>query len=234
MERSVLITGGGRGIGAAIAQEFVRLGDRVAIAQRSPCTFEQVHSIVCDVSDPQQVSNAWKEARNLNGPIEVLVNNAAIYDNMLLMGMTNEQFSRVIDTNLSGSFYTTRCVYSDMVKMKSGRIIFVSSTVAARGAEGMVNYASSKSALVGMARSLAREVGRYGITVNVIAPGLIATGMAAEIAKDLGEQIVRETPLMRSGSPEEVSTAVSWLASKGAGFVTGAVIPVDGGWGMGY
>ncbi|MFE7275839.1 3-oxoacyl-ACP reductase family protein [Streptomyces sp. NPDC057623] len=233
MQRSILVTGGSRGIGAAITRAFLEQGDRVAVAQRGSEVPAGAHAIKCDVSDPQQVAAAFKEARELHGPIEVLVNNAGIADNMLLMRMSDEQFFSVLETNLGGSFYTTRCAYPDMVRMGRGRIVFVSSVAAFRGFEGMTNYAASKSALVGLARSLAREVGPRNVTVNVVAPGLVDTDLAKDLPEQRRQQIISETALRRYATPEEVASAVTWLASEGAGFVTGAVIPVDGGFGMG-
>ncbi|MET7286394.1 3-oxoacyl-ACP reductase family protein [Streptomyces sp. NPDC005573] len=234
MQRSILVTGGSRGIGAAIVGAFLEQGDRVAVAQRGSEVPAGAHAIKCDVSDPRQVAAAFKEARELHGPVEVLVNNAGTADNTLLMRMSDEQFFRVLETNLGGSFYATRCAYPDMVRMGRGRIVFVSSAAALRGAEGMANYAASKSALVGFARSLAREIGFRNVTVNVVAPGLVATDLAKDLPGHRQEQVIGETALRRCGTPEEVASAVTWLASEGAGFVTGAIIPVDGGFGMGH
>ncbi|MFJ3640762.1 SDR family oxidoreductase [Streptomyces sp. NPDC090108] len=234
MQRSILVTGGSRGIGAAIVRAFLEQGDRVAVAQRGSEVPAGAHAIKCDVADPQQVAAAFKEARELHGPVEVLVNNAGTADNTLLMRMSDEQFFRVLETNLGGSFYATRCAYPDMVRMGRGRIVFVSSAAALRGAEGMANYAASKSALVGFARSLAREIGFRNVTVNVVAPGLVATDLAKDLPGHRQEQVIGETALRRCGTPEEVASAVTWLASEGAGFVTGAIIPVDGGFGMGH
>ncbi|MEU4565475.1 3-oxoacyl-ACP reductase family protein [Micromonospora sp. NPDC023956] len=234
MRRSVLVTGGSRGIGAAITRAFLAQGDRVAVAQRGSDVPDGAHAIRCDVSVPQDVSAAFKKARELHGPVEVLVNNAGIADNMLLMGMRDEQFFRVLETNLGGSFYATRCAYPDMVRMGRGRIVFISSVAALRGFEGMANYAASKAALVGLARSLAREMGPHNVTVNVVAPGLISTDLAKDLPERRRDRIVGEAALRRFGTPEEVASAVTWLASEGAGFVTGAVIPVDGGVGMGH
>ncbi|MDX3638424.1 3-oxoacyl-ACP reductase FabG [Streptomyces sp. MB09-02B] len=234
MQRSVLVTGGSRGIGAAIAEAFLAQGDKVAVVQRSAKAPEGAYVIECDVADSRQVAAAFKEARKAHGPVEVLVNNAGISDDMLLMRMRDEQFFRVLETNLGGAFYATRCAYPDMVKKGWGRIIFVSSVVGLRGSEGQTNYAASKSAMVGLARSLAREIGRHNVTVNVVAPGLIPTTLTQGLSAERQEQILAETALQRSGTPGEVASAVTWLASGGAGFVTGAVIPVDGGLGMGH
>nr|AKC92645.1 putative 3-oxoacyl-ACP reductase [Amycolatopsis sp. SANK 60206] len=234
MPRSVLVTGGSRGIGAAIATAFLQQGDQVAVAHRGPEVPDGAYAIKCDISDPRQVSAAFQQAREMHGPVEVLVNNAGIADNALLMKMRDEQFFGVLETNLGGSFYAARCAYPDMVKMGRGRIVFVSSVAALRGFEGMGNYAASKSALIGLARSLAREIGFRNVTVNIVAPGLITTRLAEQLPKRQREQMIAGTPLRRSGTVEEVASAVTWLASEGAGFVTGAVIPVDGGLGMGH
>jgi 3-oxoacyl-[acyl-carrier protein] reductase len=186
------------------------------------------------VSDSRQVAAAFKEAREVHGPVEVLVNNAGIADDMFLMRMRDEQFFRVLETNLGGSFYAARCAYPDMVRMGKGRIIFVSSVAGLRGSEGQANYAASKSAMIGLARSLSREVGPRNVTVNVVAPGLVPTDLTKDLSEQRRAQIIAETALRRSGTPEEIASAVTWLASEGAAFVTGAVIPVDGGLGMGH
>jgi 3-oxoacyl-[acyl-carrier protein] reductase len=234
MRRSVLITGGSRGIGLAIAQGFLESGDRVAVAHRSSEAPGGALGIKCDVAVSEEVNRAFERAREEHGPVEVLVANAGVSDDMFLMGMKDEQFRRVLDINLGGAFYAARCAYPDMVRLRRGRMIFVSSVAGLRGSEGQANYAASKAGMVGLARSLARELGRRNVTVNVVAPGLVDTDMTSDLQEPHRKRILDDTPLARPGTTAEVASAVLWLASEEASYVTGAVLPVDGGLGMGH
>ncbi|MEU8436246.1 3-oxoacyl-ACP reductase FabG [Streptomyces sp. NPDC029216] len=234
MGRSVLVTGGNRGIGLAVARRFAAHGDRVAVTHRGTGAPEGLLGVKCDVTDSAQVARAFAEAEAANGPVEVLVANAGITDDGLLMRMDDEQFLRVLETNLGGAFRVARQAAVDMVRKRSGRMVFLSSVAGLRGSPGQANYAASKAGMVGMARSLAREFGPRGITVNVVAPGLVDTDMTEGLGEQRRAQILGEVPLGRSASPEEVAEAVFWLASPEAAYVTGAVLPVDGGLGMGH
>lgn len=234
MRRSVLITGGNRGIGLAIARGFLERGDRVAVVHRGSEAPEGALGIKCDVADSEEVGRAFERAREEHGPVEVLVANAGVSDDMFLMGMKDEQFRRVLDVNLGGAFYAARCAYPDMVRLRRGRMIFVSSVAGLRGSEGQANYAASKAGMVGLARSLARELGRRNVTVNVVAPGLVDTDMTSDLPEPHRKRILDDTPLARPGTTVEVASAVLWLASEEASYVTGAVLPVDGGLGMGH
>ncbi|MEZ0580606.1 beta-ketoacyl-ACP reductase [Nocardioides sp. MH1] len=232
--RSVLITGGNRGIGRAIAEAFLAQGDKVAVTTRSGGAPEGALEIKADITDPADVDAAFKAAEEAHGPVEVLVANAGITADTLLLRMSEEDWSSVIDTNLTGSFRLAKRAAKGMLRLKRGRIIFISSVVGLLGSPGQVNYAASKAGLVGMARSLARELGSRSITANVVTPGYVETDMTAVLSDEQKEGIRAQIPLGRYARPEEVAAAVTWLAAPAAGYVTGAVIPVDGGLGMGH
>jgi NAD(P)-dependent dehydrogenase (short-subunit alcohol dehydrogenase family) len=231
--RVVLVTGGNRGIGLAIAQAFADDGDRVAITYRSD-PVDRFVSVRCDVTSGEQVDAAFTEVENELGPVEVLVSNAGLNADQLLLSMKEEAWARVIDANLSGAYRVARRATSKMIRARRGRIIFISSIVALTGSPGQTNYSASKAGLIGLARSLAREIAGRGVTVNVVTPGFVATDMTAALPGSRQAEIVKQVPLGRMATPEEVASAVIWLASGSAGYVTGAVIPVDGGLGMGH
>jgi 3-oxoacyl-[acyl-carrier protein] reductase len=232
--RSVLVTGGNRGIGRAIAEAFLAQGDRVAVTTRSGGAPFGALDVRCDITDPAAVEAAFLAVEAAHGPVEVLVANAGITADTLVLRMSEEQWSSVIDTNLTGSFRLAKRAAKGMLRLKRGRIIFVSSVVGLLGSAGQVNYAASKAGLVGMARSLARELGSRSITANVVAPGFVETDMTAVLTDEQKATIKTQVPLGRYAAPEEVAGAVTWLAGDGAAYVTGAVIPVDGGLGMGH
>jgi len=232
--RSVLVTGGNRGIGLAIARAFAAAGDQVAITYRSGEPPEGLYGVRCDVTDAEQVDRAFDEVAEHQGPVEVLVANAGITQDTLLLRMSDAEWDAVIDTNLSGSFRVARRAAKGMLRLKRGRIVFISSVVGLLGSAGQVNYAASKSGLVGMARSIARELGSRGITANVVAPGFVETEMTASLPADTQAQYKAAIPLQRYASADEVASVVRFLASAEAGYVTGALIPVDGGLGMGH
>ncbi len=230
----MLVTGGNRGIGRAIAEAFVAQGDRVAVTTRSGGAPEGCLDVRCDITDPAAVEAAFVEIEAAHGPVEVLVANAGITADTLLVRMSDEDWSSVIDTNLTGSFRLAKRAVSKMMRARSGRIIFISSVVGLLGSGGQVNYAASKAGLVGMARSIAREYGSRGITANVVAPGFVETDMTDTLSDELKAQYKAQVPLGRYASTDEIASAVTWLASDGAAYITGAVIPVDGGLGMGH
>jgi 3-oxoacyl-[acyl-carrier protein] reductase len=232
--RSVLVTGGNRGIGRAIAEAFVAQGDKVAVTTRSGGAPEGALDVTCDITDPAAVDAAFKAAEEAHGPVEVLVANAGITADTLLLRMSEDDWGSVIDTNLTGSFRLAKRASKGMLRLRRGRIIFISSVVGMLGSPGQVNYAASKSGLVGMARSIARELGSRSITANVVAPGYVETDMTAVLTDEQKSAIKTQVPLGRYADPVEVASAVTWLASEGAAYVTGAVIPVDGGLGMGH
>jgi 3-oxoacyl-[acyl-carrier protein] reductase len=233
--RNVLITGGNRGIGLAIARAFTAGGDNVVITQRSGEPPEGLTAVRCEVTDSASVDAAFTEAEEIfGGPVEVLIANAGITKDTLLMRMTDEEFDSVIDTNLAGAFRCARRAATGMIRKRRGRIVLISSVVGLYGSPGQANYAASKSGLVGLARSISRELGGRGITANVVAPGFIETEMTAVLPDDQKKAYLATIPAGRFATPEEVASVVRFVASDDAGYVTGAVIPVDGGLGMGH
>jgi 3-oxoacyl-[acyl-carrier protein] reductase len=234
MSRSVLVTGGNRGIGLAIARRLAAGGDAVTVTSRSGDPVDGLTVARCDVRDTAAVDEAFGQAEAAHGPVEVLVANAGITRDQLLALMSEDDFTAVLDTNLTGAYRVARRAVRGMIRMRRGRIIFISSVVGLLGSGGQVNYAASKAGLVGLARSLARELGSRSITVNVIAPGFVDTDMTAALPAERRAAILAGVPLGRLGSADEVAAAVAFLASPDAGYITGAVIPVDGGLGMGH
>lgn len=233
-ERTVLVTGGNRGIGRAIAEEFVRQGHRVAVTVRTGEGPAGTLSVVADVTDSKSLDAAFAEVEEKLGPVEVLVANAGITRDTLLMRMSDEDFEEVVNTNLNGVFRVVRRASIGMIKKKFGRIILVGSVVGLLGSAGQVNYSSTKSALLGMARSITREIASRNITANVIAPGFIDTDMTAALPEEQQADYKKRIPAGRFASPEEVARVVAWMASDDAAYISGAVIPVDGGLGMGH
>lgn len=234
MARTVLVTGGNRGIGLAIAQAFAKQGDRVAVTHRSGNPPADLFGVTCDVTDADQVDAAFSAVEAEFGPVEVLVANAGITKDTLLMRMSEEQFTDVLDTNLTGAFRCAKRAATKMVRGRWGRMIFISSVVGLSGGAGQVNYAASKAGLVGVARSITRELGTRNITANVVAPGFIDTDMTAVLGDDRKAEILKSIPAGRMASADEVAGVVTWLASDAAGYISGAVIPVDGGLGLGH
>jgi len=232
--RTVLVTGGNRGIGLAIARAFAAQGDRVAVTYRGKEPPEGLFGVVCDITDPAAVDAAFGTVEAELGPVEVLVANAGITDDTLLLRMSEEQFTRVVDTNLTGAFRVAKRASGKMLRAKWGRMIFISSVVGLYGSPGQVNYAASKAGLVGIARSITRELGSRNITANVVAPGFVETDMTAELPEDRQKAYREAIPAGRMASAAEVAAVVTWLASDAAGYINGAVIPVDGGLGMGH
>jgi 3-oxoacyl-[acyl-carrier protein] reductase len=232
--RVVLVTGGNRGIGYAIAQEFISAGHKVAVTVRSGSGPEGSLSVKADVLDSASLDEAIAEVEAALGPIEVLVANAGITKDTLILRMSDEDFESVIDTNLNGVFRVVKRGTKSMIKQRWGRVLLIGSVVGLLGSAGQVNYSASKSALVGMARSLSRELGGRGITANVVAPGFIDTDMTAQLSDEQQRDYLSRIPAARFASPAEVAKVVSWLASNDAAYITGAVIPVDGGLGMGH
>jgi len=232
--RSVLVTGGNRGIGRAIAEAFLAQGDRVAVTTRNGGAPDGALDVRCDITDAAQVEAAFATVEAAHGPVEVLVANAGITKDTLLLRMSEDDWSSVIDTNLTSAFRLTKRAVKGMLRQRRGRVILISSVVGLLGSPGQVNYAASKSGLVGLARSVAREVGSRGITANVVAPGFVETDMTEVLTDAQRDTIKASVPLQRYARPDEVAQAVTWLAGDGAAYVTGAVIPVDGGLGMGH
>ena len=234
MSRSVLVTGGNRGIGKAIAEAFAAQGDQVAVTYRSGEPPEGFLAVRCDITKADDVDRLFSEIEEKQGPVEVLVANAGITKDTLLLRMSDDDWGDVIETNLTGTFRVAKRAAKGMLRLRRGRIILISSVVALLGSAGQVNYAASKAGLVGMARSLARELGSRSITTNVVAPGFVETEMTAVLPEEKKAEYKAAIPLGRYASVDEVASAVTWLASDGAAYVTGAVIPVDGGLGMGH
>lgn len=231
--RVVLISGGSRGIGLAIADAFAAQGDRVAITYRKE-PVDRFLSVRCDVTSGQDVEDAFARVEQELGPVEVIVANAGVRQDGLLMQMAEETFIGVLDTNLVGAYRVVKRASRAMIRARRGRIILISSAVALAGSGGQTNYAASKAGLIGFARSLAREIGSRGVTVNVVSPGFIETDMTADVPLVLREQLLPHIPLQRFGLAEEIAGVVTWLASESAAYVTGAVIPADGGLAMGH
>jgi 3-oxoacyl-[acyl-carrier protein] reductase len=234
MNRVVLITGGSRGIGLACAQRFAQLGDKVAVTYNSSPPPPEFFGVKCDVTDTAQVDAAFKAVEEHFGPVEILVSNAGITKDTLLLRMSEADFSNVVDANLTAAFRVVKRATQGMLKARKGRIILMSSVVGLLGSAGQANYAASKAGLVGFARSLARELGSRSITVNVVAPGPVATDMTAALGEDRLKELTSAVPLNRMATPEEIAGVVAFLAGDDGAYITGAVIPVDGGLGMGH
>lgn len=232
--RTVLITGGNRGIGFSIAQEFLSRGHRVAVTARSGEGPEGALTVRADVTDGESLDSALAEVEEKLGPIEILVANAGITRDTLILRMSDDDFEEVINTNLTGVFRVVKRAIKSMVKARFGRIVFISSVVGLYGSAGQVNYSSAKAGLVGFARSLTRELGGRGITTNVVAPGFIETDMTAVLSDEQRSTYQAAIPAGRFAEPQEVAAVVAWLASDDAAYISGAVIPVDGGLGMGH
>ncbi|SDS90709.1 beta-ketoacyl-ACP reductase [Jiangella sp. DSM 45060] len=234
MGRSVLVTGGNRGIGLAIARSFAQAGDDVTITYRSGEPPEGLAGVRCDVTDSDSVDAAFTEVEAAQGPVEVLVANAGITRDTLLLRMSESDFTDVVDTNLTGAFRVAKRAAKGMLRARKGRVVFISSVVGLLGSPGQVNYAASKAGLVGLARSMSRELGSRNITANVVAPGFVESDMTAELTEARRKEILDSVPLGRYASADEIARVVRWVASDDAAYVTGAVIPVDGGLGMGH
>jgi 3-oxoacyl-[acyl-carrier protein] reductase len=234
VRRSILVTGGNRGIGLAVARAFAANGDRVAVTYRSsPPADADLFAVACDVTDAAAVDAAFGAVETEHGPVEVLVSNAGITDDTLLLRMSEQSFTGVLDANLTGAYRVAKRAAGGMLKARSGRMIFISSVVALVGAPGQANYAASKSGLIGLARSIARELGSRSITANVIAPGFIETDMTAQLTDARRDQVLGNVPLGRYGAVDDVAATALFLASPAAGYISGVVLPVDGGLGMG-
>jgi 3-oxoacyl-[acyl-carrier protein] reductase len=234
MARSVLVTGGNRGIGLAIARALAADGDAVAITHRSGEPPEGLFGVRCEVTDSASVDAAFTAVEEHQGPVEVLVANAGMTRDQLLLRMSDDDFASVVDTNLTGAFRCARRASKAMIRLRKGRMIFISSVVGLYGGPGQANYSASKAGLVGLARSITRELGGRGITANVVAPGFIETDMTADLPEKARETYVKAIPAGRFADPDEVAQAVRFLASEQAGYISGAVLPVDGGLGMGH
>jgi NAD(P)-dependent dehydrogenase (short-subunit alcohol dehydrogenase family) len=230
----VLVTGGNRGIGLAAARAFAAQGDRVAVTHRGSGAPEGLFGVECDVTDAAAVDEAFTAVEAEQGPVEVLVSNAGTTDDTLLLRMSEEQFTGVVDANLTGSFRVAKRAAAKMLRARSGRMVFVSSVVALTGSAGQVNYAAAKAGLIGLARSLARELGSRNITANVVLPGFVETDMTAALPEQRRAEILGRVPLGRYATAEEVAGVITFLASDAAAYLTGAVVAVDGGLGMGH
>ncbi len=234
MSRCVLVTGGNRGIGLAIAQAFADNGDVVTITHRSGEPPNGLSGVRCDVTDQDSVDAAFDQVQERHGPVEVLVANAGVTRDTLLLRMSDDDFRAVVDTNLTGAFRVVRRAARGMLRARKGRIVLIGSVVGLLGSPGQTNYAATKAGLIGMARSIARELGSRGITVNVVAPGFVESDMTAGLSDERRAEILAGIPLARYASADEVARVVRWVASDEAAYITGAVIPVDGGLGMGH
>ncbi len=234
MGRSVLVTGGNRGIGLAIARSFAEDGDSVAVTHRGSGAPDGLFGVQCDVTDADAVDAAFSAVEEHQGPVQVLVSNAGITRDGLLMRMREDDFTDVLDANLTAAYRVAKRATPKMVRARSGRMIFISSVVGLSGAPGQANYGASKAGLVGLARAIARELGSRGITANVVAPGFVATDMTASLSEKRTQEILGQVPLGRYGEVDEIAGVVRFLASDAGGYITGAVVPVDGGLGMGH
>lgn len=234
MSRTVLVTGGAKGIGLAVAQRFAAMGDNVAVTYNSSPPPDGLFGVQCDVTSAESVDAAFTAVEQQFGPVEVLVSNAGITKDGLLLRMGEDQFTSVVDTNLTGAYRVAKRAAQGMLRARSGRIVLISSVVGLLGSAGQANYAASKAGLVGLARSLARELGSRSITVNVVAPGPVETDMTAALGEKRLAELTAAVPLARMATPDEIAGVVAFLASADAAYITGAVIPVDGGLGMGH
>jgi 3-oxoacyl-[acyl-carrier protein] reductase len=234
MSRSVLVTGGNRGIGLAIARRLAAGGDRVTVTSRSGDPVDGLTVARCDVTDTAAVDAAFKQVEEEQGPVEVLVSNAGVTHDQLLALLKEEDFAAVLDTNLTGAYRVAKRAVRGMMRQRHGRMIFISSVVGQTGSPGQANYAAAKAGLVGLARSLAQELASRNITANVVAPGFVDTDMTAALPEDRKQEILARVPLKRYATVDEVAGVVAFLAGDDAAYITGAIIPVDGGLGMGH
>jgi 3-oxoacyl-(acyl-carrier-protein) reductase len=234
VSRVVLVTGGNRGIGLAVARELAEAGHTVVVTHRSGEPPEGLHGVQCDVTDSAAVDAAFSQVESEHGPVEVVVANAGVTQDGLLMRMPEDAFTSVLDANLTGAWRVTQRATRGMMKGRFGRLIYISSVVGLMGAPGQANYAASKAGLIGLARSVARELGGRGVTANVVAPGYVDTDMTADLSDKRREEMMAAIPVGRTAKPEEIAKAVAFLASDDAAYITGAVLPVDGGVGMGH